>query len=128
MEVVEFHEEFEEGRDYLLKRATDAALTGALDDIINCDIKKVLRGIDNIDIITLYDFVKLPLNTNGKMNFDMAKKQIEKILINFPAFRSCDPCMVCRNIATYYANRAREINEPLPLSLNIILETKPKKE
>ena len=110
----EFHDEFEEGRDYLLAHATDAALAGALDDILHCNVKKVVRELNSQDINWLSQYIQFQKKKGGDIDIAYARRQIEKLLIDFPAFRSCNSDIVCLNIAKFYSKHNEGATSPIP--------------
>ena len=129
----EFHDEFEEARDYLLAHATDPSLIGALDDILHCNVRKVIRDLNSQDINWLSQYIKFQQKKGGDIDVGSAKRQIEKLLMDFPSFRSCNSDIVCLNIAKYCSQHNEGATFPIPnwvkkAPLSPALSSIPKKE
>ena len=92
-----------EARAYILAHGTDEQMDQVLEDIVMCDVRKVVRQLDNDDISGLSDYMPFPQKKGGGINITESRKVIEKFITNHPAFRSQNSDLVCLNIEHFYS-------------------------
>ena len=92
------------GREYILKMAMDTDVSDVLHDILQCSVKNVVREISSKDIDFLSEYMDFKQKKGGEIDAAYAKRQIEKLLMDYPAFRTPNSDQLVLNIATFFAN------------------------
>ena len=90
-------------REHLLNNALDSMLSSEILDMMNCNVAKVVRAIDQNDIAILAQYINFPVIRGSVIDYTAARQQIYFLLMNNPVFRSKNPDIVCMSLAHYFS-------------------------